>query len=363
MLLLTRYVCRYFVRFFWGGLGACAALLLLIEIFDRLDEFIERQVLWQDAVWYLALKLPEMLYQMVPAACLLASVFTFSTLSKYQEITAIRAAGLSPLRLARPLFLCGGVACLGLLVAQEYLLPYTNQAYNLIWRTRISHQKIDMRLGLFQQGQIWYRSPQRLWSVKLSAPLEQRLLGVTIYELDAAGVIRQRYDAAEARWDAQEGWTLLQGTHRTFDASGMFAGLPEVFAERRLPFPEQLLEISTVRKQPENMSLREILASARQARSEGLHDPLYLVEFHGRVAFAAVCIIMAGFGVPLALRSNRSGGAVRAVGLTLLGGFSYWIVHSIAMAFGHNGQLPPLVAAWSANFCFGAGSVYLSARL
>ena len=362
MWLLHRYICRQFLRFFWLGLGGCAALFLIVELFDRMDEFIGRQVFWHDALRYVLFKLPGIVYEIVPLAFLLASVLTFSTLTRHNEITAVRAGGIAPLRLAWPLFFIGGIGCMALLVAQEYLLPYTNQTYRLIWRTRIQREKIEARLGLFKQGQIWYRAAPRLWDIQLSKPLENRFLGVTIYELDAAGVIRRRYDAAEARWDSQ-GWILQQGVLRVFEADGAFAGPPEDFVQQRFDFPERPTEISATQKQPEEMGIREILAYARKLRHQGFPNALYLVEFHGKLAFAAVCIIMAGFGVPLALHLNRSGGAARAIGLTLCCGFSYWIVHSAAMALGQNGQLPPAVAAWGANVCFGAGSVYLSHRL
>jgi lipopolysaccharide export system permease protein len=84
------------------------------------------------------------------------------------------------------------------------------------------------------------------------------------------------------------------------------------------------------------------------------------VAFHGKLAFATVCIIMVGFGVPLALTSNRSGGTARALALTLVCGFSYWILHSLAMALGQSGYLSPIVAAWGGNVCFGTGSLYLA---
>ena len=362
MRLLSRYVCRHFLGYFGGGLAACAGLLLLVELFDRIDTFIGRQVLWIDAVHYLALKLPWMVYQMMPAACLLASVVTFSTLNKHHETIAMRAHGISPLRLTRPLFLVGGVVCLVLLMAQEYLLPYTNQAYNRIWRTRIQRVKTDPRLGLFKKGQIWYRSAQRIWSAQTSVPLEQRLLGVTIYTLDAQGVIRERYDAAEARHDGQ-GWMLLQGIRRTFNAAGMFAGLPEAFTEYRVAFPERPEEISALRKEPEEMSLRETLAYAHALRQQGMADSLYLVEFHGKLAYAVLCIIMVGFGMPLALHMNRNGGLTLALSLTLFCGFAYVILHNLLLALGHNGRLPPAVAAWTANGLFGCGGLYLAVRL
>lgn len=362
MRLLHRYVCQQFLRFFWFGLGVCAALFIVVELFDRMDEFFERQVFWYDALRYLVFKLPGIVYQMVPVAFLLASVLTFSTLNRHNEITAVRASGMAPLRLAWPLFCIGGIGCAMLLLAQEYLLPYTNHTHRLLWRTRIQREKMDPQLGLFKQGQVWYRAMPRLWHVQFSKPLEHRFLGVTIYELDTAGVIRRRYDAAEAYWEPQ-GWVLQQGTLRVFEADGAFAGPLEDFAQRRVDFPERPTDLSAVQKQPEEMGLRDMLAYARQLRHQGFSDALYRVEFHGKLAFAAVCIIMAGFGVPLALRLNRSGGTARAIGLTLCCGFGYWIVHSAAMALGQNGQLPPVLAAWSTNVCFGAGSVYLSHRL
>jgi lipopolysaccharide export system permease protein len=360
--LLSRYICRHFLRYLCGGLASCAGLLLVVELFDRIDTFIGRQVLWIDALYYLVLKLPWMVYQMMPAACLLASVVTFSTLNKHHETIAIRAHGISPLRLTRPLFVVGGVVCLLLLMAQEYLLPYTNQESNLIWRTRIQRVKTDPRLGLFKKGQIWYRSAQRIWSAQTSVPLEQRLLGVTIYTLDAQGVMRERYDAAEARHDGQ-GWILVQGVRRTFNAAGMFAGLPETFTEFRVAFPERPQEISALRKEPEEMSLRETLAYAHALRQEGVADPLYLVEFHGKLAYAVLCIIMVGFGMPLALHMNRNGGLTMALSLTLFCGFIYVLLHNILLALCYNGRLPPAVSAWAANGLFGCGGVCLAVRL
>lgn len=362
MWLISRYVCRHFLGYFCGGLLGCAGLLLLVELFDRMDTFVGRQVWWMDAVQYLLLKLPWMLYQMVPAACLLASVLTFSTMNKYQETIALRAHGLSPLRLTRPLFLLGGLICVGLLLAQEYVLPTTNQGHNLVWRTRIQRVKVDRRLGLFKKGQVWYRAPERIWSAQRSVPLEQRLLEVTIYEMDAQGGMRQRYDAAEARYDGT-GWVLSQGIRRTFTAEGLFAGPPERFEAYRVAFPEPIETISAVRKEPEELSLSETLRAARVTPSPGGLERRYWVDFHAKLAYAALCILMAGFGMPLVLHMNRNGGTMLAFSLTLFCGFAYVIVHNVILALGYNGRLPPAVAAWAANGLFGGGGAYLALRL
>jgi lipopolysaccharide export system permease protein len=360
--LLSRYVCAYFLRYFSLGLLTCTGLFLVVELFDRVDDFIEQQVFWWDAVYYLLLKLPGLVYQIVPAIFLLASVLTFSTLTKHNEMAAVRSGGIAPIRLAVPIFLLGGIGGLLLLITQEYLLPFTHQESRLLWRTRIRREHVEAPLGVVKQGQLWYRAPSRIWSAKFVVPLEHRLLEVTIYELDGAGAIRQRYDVAEARWTPQ-GWLLLQGARRIFGTDGVFAVPPEYFDERHVAFAERLTDMSLVRKEPEEMGLRELLAYATQLQRRGGSATGYLVEFHGKLAFAVLCVVMAGFGMPLALQLNRRGGTVSAIGLTLLCGFSYWVVHSIVIAMGHNGQLPPVVAAWSTSAGFGIGNVYLTYRL
>jgi lipopolysaccharide export system permease protein len=360
MSLLSRYVCRVFAQYFGLGLSICAALFFLIELFDRIDNFIDHRAHWGDVIYYLLLRLPDILYLMVPVACLLASVMTFSMLNKHNEIVAMRAAGVAPLRLAMPLFGLGVVACCLLLVAQEYVLPYTADAERQVWSTRIKG-KADDGVGTYKTQDIWYRRSNRIWQVHRADVQANRLIRVTIYNMTPEGNIRERIDAQEASWNGKS-WQLRQGAVRTFSVSEHFATAPQYFTERWFDFSESPTEICALPKGDEELGLSESLAYARQNQRRGLYqnERRYLVVFHGKLAFASVCIIMVGFGVPMALTSNRNGGTARAIALTLICGFSYWILHSLAMALGQSGYLSPMVAAWMGNVCFGTGSLYLT---
>ena len=63
------------------------------------------------------------------------------------------------------------------------------------------------------------------------------------------------------------------------------------------------------------------------------------------------------------LGMNRNGGLTLALSLTLFCGFTYVVLHNILLALGHNGRLPPIVAAWGATGLFGCGGLYLAVRL
>ena len=358
MSLLQRYICGAFLRFFCLGLALFSTLYFLVELFERLDNFLDWGVFWGDAALYMLLRLPRIVYLMVPMACLAASVLAFSSLSRSNETLAMRAAGVAPFRLAGTLCLLGVVACMLLLLTQEYLLPVANQSYRAMWRTRFRRTTDAAVRGRFHPGPLWYRGPNRLWQVQRSFPLENRLVGVTIFLMDTSGDIRQRYDAAEALWDTKA-WTLRRGTVRRFDSEGGFDGPPERFAARRVFFPESPATVSALPKKLDEMGMRELLAYARELRRRGISTTPHMVEWHSRIAFAAVCILMAGFGVPLALRSNREGGMARAVAVTMAGGLSYWVLHTMAVACGHSGQCPPLLAAWTGNIALSCSGVYL----
>jgi len=97
----------------------------------------------------------------------------------------------------------------------------------------------------------------------------------------------------------------------------MFASLPEAFTEYRVPFPERPEEISALRKEPDEMSLRETLAYAHDLATSRVVDPMYLVAFHGKVAYAA-CASLWQASDAAGLHMNRNGGLTLALSLTLL---------------------------------------------
>jgi lipopolysaccharide export system permease protein len=69
-------------------------------------------------------------------------------------------------------------------------------------------------------------------------------------------------------------------------------------------------------------------------------------------------ILISMLAIPFALRSPRSGGVWRSIGLGLLIGFACWVVLSVSLSLGRKGVLPALLAAWLPGVLFaGSGAV------
>jgi lipopolysaccharide export system permease protein len=61
---------------------------------------------------------------------------------------------------------------------------------------------------------------------------------------------------------------------------------------------------------------------------------------------------MAFLGIPFALQKGRGASLTAGIAISVLIGFSFYIVQAMLLAFGYSGVFPPLVAAWAANLLF-----------
>ena len=87
----------------------------------------------------------------------------------------------------------------------------------------------------------------------------------------------------------------------------------------------------------------------------------YLVELYLKISFPLANLIVVLIGVALALR-NRRGGLAIAFGLSVFISFVYYALIRTGQALGHNGALPPMLAAWLGNLVFGLLALELFRR-
>jgi lipopolysaccharide export system permease protein len=54
---------------------------------------------------------------------------------------------------------------------------------------------------------------------------------------------------------------------------------------------------------------------------------------------------------------------MQSIGVGIVIGFSYWIVHAFALSVGRSGTIPPIISAWFANIVLGAASTVMFLRV
>src|SRR6266480_1103311 len=126
---LDRYILRQCFGVMIFVTAALSAAIWLAQSLRLIDLIVNRG-LSIDIFLYLALLiLPRFLDIVLPIGVFIAVLFTFSRLTSESELVVMRAAGLGPLVLARPVFMLAGIAFLALMSLSAYFLPASNREF------------------------------------------------------------------------------------------------------------------------------------------------------------------------------------------------------------------------------------------
>jgi lipopolysaccharide export system permease protein len=357
MRILTAYIIKEFLKLL-GWLLLVFICIYLIVDFSRIEGFVKYGAQTGDIIAYYGYKIPLIIFQTIPVAVLLTTIFTLGSMTKNSEITALGASGINIYQIITPILSVSLLISLLTLFFNEYIIPYTNQKVEYIERVRIKKKKPR---GVFKSGNAWFRGEQgTFYNFQFINPQADLLKGVIIYKFDDDFQPQYRIDGKQMKWKNGV-WYIEQAISRSFGPQGMKI---EQWEEKALPqLKETPASFKEVGKKPEAMNYQELRYYIKKLRRQGYEVSRYLVDLHGKLSFPFISLVMALIGVPFSLKLNRSGGRTIGFGLSLIIGFSFWVVLALGLALGHAGGLPPFIAAWGGNILFGSAGIYLLTRV
>ena len=353
MLIIPRYVLKEYLKLFALCLGATAGLYLIVDILEKLDTLLEYHASVGLAVGYFLAKIPMIVYQMIPVTVLLSTLLTLGMMARHNEITALRASGISLLRIVAPLILVSLMLALALVVGDELVIsPLAFKAEQI---KEVSIKKKERR-GFFNKDQLWYHNGRNIYYVKEFDPQRDILKGIIILTFDDQFALERRLDAVWARWSNGD-WHFYQGNLKTF-VDGRVSQ-QQNFTNKIIELPETPQTFKTVEKKAEEMSFSELKKLAGNLQSQGYDASKYRVDMQAKLAYPFAALIMVFVGIPFALKTGRSKGIALGIGISLCIAFLYWASFSLSMALGHGAVLPPLLAAWFTNLLFILAGIFM----
>lgn len=345
MSILNRYILKKFIRPFLASFAALCLLLFVSQLFDRLDRFLANGVSLMHVVGYLITSLPFQALQVLPVACLLATLFVVGNLARSREYIAGLAGGLPPERFLSGLFIAGFAISLVALVANETLVPPATQYARTVYREKIR------RLGEWRQAVFTdlfvAGADGRMWAAKLFNQDTGRMERVIVDKF-VDGVVVTQVDAKAAQW-APDGWYFTDGVRREFGPRGLMITKSIPFPRERFEFRERPSDLVVQEPQPEEMNSATLERHIKRLSALGVPVRSLKVERYMKLAFPFSCFVVTLLGVPLALRSKGSHGmGIAAAGaLTLL--YLGFMQFGKALA---QRVLEPWLGAWLGNIVF-----------
>ncbi|HUN55388.1 MAG TPA: LPS export ABC transporter permease LptG [Smithella sp.] len=356
MKLLDKYILKEFLKILVITVLSFIALFLIVDFFEKIRMFLSNNASAGQMASYFVYSIPMIISYIFPPAVLLSTLVTFSSLSKFNEITAMKANGINIYRISLPLIIFAAIAAVILFYFNELISPASIQKTEYIVKVEVQKQKAP---GFFKQNEIWFHGKNAVYNFKMFDADKNIIRGVTINYINPDFTLGSRIDAQRAEWKNNQ-WVFynLMTTH--FDNNNN--PVLEWSKEKIINIPEKPDDFKVMQKDVEKMGYFELRKYVKKIRLEGYDVSKYLVELQGKIAFPMVILIMVFIAVPFSLRSERSGGVMQSIGLGIFIGFSYWIVNALSMSMGMK-YLPPFFAAWGANIIFAAVAAVLFYRV
>ncbi len=354
---IDRYIRNEFLRFFALFLLSLLVLSIIIDFFEKIRMFLSNDATLDQALRYFFFALPMLISIIAPAAFLIATLTTFGSLCLNHEITALKANGISVYRASLPMLLLALVFSGIYFTFNEFVTPRANENADRIIRLEIQKQQ---PLGAFSQNELWYRGKAGIYNFRLLEPQSSTIHGVTINQFDSAFNLTRRLDVQRAVWENNR-WRFYNVLITRF----VVGESPVIERRDEMVFelPEKPDDFLRLQKSADKMGYFELKEYIDRIRSEGYDITAYLADWHGKLAFSFVNIILAAIGIAFSIKTERSGAMARSVGAGIVLGFSYWILFALAMSLGRAGTISPLLGAWSANLLFGIFALYLFGRV
>lgn len=352
MRVLDRYIATEFFKVF----GVCSAgfilIFLLIELTDKIKNYFQYDPSPGLMALYFLVKTPGYLLYVAPLSILMGGMLSLLMMARHYEIIALQANGIDAIEIARPVLFIGLLASGAMFLANETVIPWSNWYSEYIEKVLI---RGESEQTFFNKGRIWMRSPDSMTYIEEFREEEGTLHKVTVVRWDDRYRFQSRLHAEKAVW-MKDHW-LYYGVNLTRkDQNGEYRvkAYPSMVAALTKP-PS---EFGQAERPAKEMNLFQLGDYIKKLKEEGHRPTHYLVDWHDKIAFPLVCLVMAALSVPVAV-NVRPGGGGFAIGLVLsiAVAFSYWIVHTMFISLGHGGYVPPIVAAWAPNVVFGLGAL------
>jgi lipopolysaccharide export system permease protein len=182
--IISRYVLKEHVGPFVFALSALTSLLLLQYIARKFGDLVGRGLSWQVITEFMLLSIPFTIAMTLPMAVLVAVLFAFSRMASENEITALKAGGVSTRSLMRPALIASTLLAFVMLWFNDQVLSRANHELATlqiaILRTKPSFALKDQVINTVKEGQLYLRAGY------IDREQSGRMRDVTIYDVTDA---------------------------------------------------------------------------------------------------------------------------------------------------------------------------------
>lgn len=333
------------------------AFLAMFFFFDLLDEMGDVGRKFGDVtytVWHALLAvtfgLPKHLYELLPIAVLIGSIFVMARFAQSSEFTIMRTSGLGPWMALRTMLVLGAGFVVLTIAVGDYIAPAAER-----WALVAKAKYLGQTSTTGSTG-AWLKEKTKDGTLAVNVRAvraDGALTGIRIFEFDRQGrmTLQLHADQGQVQEDADnwllENARLTRLSYANSTASDSAAAVTKD-SHAQLNWPTSITSemlIAAVHK-PDRMPTLELFQFIQHLKTNDQSAQKYEIEFWRKVFYPLSCLVMVVLALPFAYLHFRSGGIAGYVFGGVMAGISFFLLNNV---FGYAGNLqnwsPMLTAA------------------
>lgn len=356
MRILSRYFLVSYLTLFAAILLISMLAIVIIEVLLHFDDVLDHRDGFAGAATYLLLRVPSYyLRDLIPVASFAAAFFGLGLPARWREVTALKAGGISPHRVAFPVLIAAAGLSGAALVVNETLVMTASRLWNRLER---DEDEISFRRGSF-----WYHRGDVIYNVTEADRASRTLSGVSVYELTPEGRLRRSIWAEKVEIRPDSRWRLQDATLRTFDPEAPDAPPRVERAEETVLEVAGRRDLALLSADAATLSLWNLRDYIEARGREGRDTSRYRALLHARLADPLTVLLFALLALPLGLAVERTRslafGALQ--GIAIVGAF--YTVRTLATLFAAGGLVPAAASPWLLLGAFAGAGAWRFARV
>jgi lipopolysaccharide export system permease protein len=319
MLILDRYIARHVAMGILLVMGLLLSLFTIFSFMDELNRVGRGSYETLDAVLYVVLLIPGLIYQLFPMTALLGCTIGLGVLASSSELTVMRAAGVSLNRIVWSTMKVGLVLVALTLIIGETVAPIAEQHARTLRSVAISD-----KLAIHGKSQLWARDGNSFVNVRKILPGE-RLGGIFIYERDSSHQISRIVQAQSAVFQKNQ-WILENVVSSDLTSKQVTSHRQEKLIWDTNLSPDLL---SVVTLLPATMSVQSLYQYVNYLKKNGLDAATYEYALWGKLIAPLITGVMMFLAIPFVFGPLRSVGVGHRVLVGALVGIGFYIANQM----------------------------------
>lgn len=356
MRVLQRYITAEIVRSVAFALAAFLALFAFFELMGQLESVGRNGYQLQTALLYVAMGLPGNVYELMPTAVLIGTIYALAQFAANSEFTIMRVSSMSTRMTAKALAKIGLGFAIFTILFGELVAPKTTEfGEKLKLQAQGASLSQQFRSGLWAKDVIKdggldgnvigtrFLNIQRMQS-------DGTLEGVKIYELDKDFHMADMIVAARGDYQGNHQWQLTDVQKTTFIGNSKANDITSPIKTSKTKTFTFISEVtpeilSVLFADPDRMSAYDLRAYTKHLEANNQRTERYEIAFWKKVVYPLSIFVMMALALPFAYLHFRAGGVSLKIFTGIMIGVSFQLINNLFSHLGLLNSWPALLTA------------------